>query len=154
MANWNNPTILSQYDVFVAEAKDRDVDSATMFSNPPTNPVVGMIRFNRTSKVLEEWNGSAWIVLVLGVTGGGTGAGSVGGIGGSLGLGTMAYQNSNNVAITGGYIYGFSYIYMNGVILPLAHNAYDLGRSDLYWRNAYVASAMVIPVGIDKYAVG
>jgi len=154
MANWLNPTITTQYDVFVAEAKERDVDAATMFLNQSSNPPIGSVRFNRTSKIFEEWNGTSWLPLVIGVTGGGTGANSGAGIGAALGLGTMAYQNSNSVVITGGFIDQITYLAPNCTIIPVVNNTYDIGTLNNRWRNGFYASGLVIPVGVDKFVVG
>ena len=104
MADWTKPTILSQYDLFVDEVKARDIDVANMFLATPTAPLVGFIRYNRTTDIFEEWDGGAWQPIIIGVTGGGTGAGSTGGIISSLGLGTMSVQNHNAVNIIGGTI--------------------------------------------------
>lgn len=154
MANWSNPLITTQYDVFVAEVKDRDVDTATLFAATPTNPPVGSVRFNRTTKTFEEWNGSGWFTLVIGVTGGGTGANSGAGAGANLGLGSMAYQNSNNVNITGGTITDVTVARFNAFIHPLGDNVWDCGHPSARWKVGWFASGMVIPVGVDKYVVG
>jgi hypothetical protein len=154
MANWLNPTITTQYDVFVAEAKDRDVDAGTMFLNPPTNQPVGSVRFNRTTKIFEEWSGTAWVALVIGIAGGGTGAGTSGGAVAGLGLGSMAFQNSNNVNITGGSILDITAARVAAILHPLTDNVYDLGFLNQRWRTLYLRSGLVIPVGVDKYVVG
>ena len=52
MADWANPTITTQYDVFVNETKARDVDTATMFLNAPVAPPIGAITFARLGGVL------------------------------------------------------------------------------------------------------
>ena len=153
MANWNNPLITTQYDVFVAEVKDRDVDTATLFLTSPTNPVIGMVRFNRASKIFEEWNGSAWVPLVLGITGGGTGANSGAGAGTALGLGSMAYQNSNAVNITGG-TGDFTWLVSRSIITPAVNLGCDLGDNARRFNKGYIAGGLVIPVGTDKYVVG
>jgi hypothetical protein len=154
MANWQNPLITTQYDVFVAEAKERDVDAATMFLAGPVNQPVGSVRFNRGTKIFEEWNGSSWIAIVMGVTGGGTGANSGAGAGAALGLGSMAYQNSNAVSISGGYIADVTTARFNAFIHPLGDNVWDCGHPSARWKTVWSASGMVIPVGVDKYVVG
>jgi len=154
MSNWLNPTITTDYDVFVAEMKDRDNDSVSMFLNPGTNIPVGSIRYNRTTKIFEEWSGTAWSACVIGVTGGGTGANSQGGVASSLGLGTMAYQNSNAINVTGGTALGLTGLTVATVVLPTVHNTYDIGSAALSFRRGYYASGLVIPVGVDKYVVG
>lgn len=154
MANWSNPLLTTQYDVFLAECKERDVDSGTMFLNSPTNPPVGSVRFNRSTKIFEEWNGSAWVALVIAIAGGGTGANTPGGITSALGLGTMAYQNSNAVNITGGSILDLTAFRVAATPHPNVDNTYDLGMNTVRWRNIYSRSGLVIPVGADKYVVG
>jgi hypothetical protein len=154
MANWSNPLITTQYDVFVAEVKERDVDAVTMFLNPGTNVPVGSIRYNRTTKIFEEWSGSVWNPIVLGITGGGTGANSGAGAGAALGLGSMAYQNSNAVNITGGSLQSFTVFRPSANLFPMAHNTYDIGQLAAYMRNGFFATGLVIPFGVDKYVVG
>lgn len=97
-ANWNNPLLSSPYVDFLADMKARDVDVLTM--NPGTNIPVDSKRWNAALNVFQNWNGSAWVNLVLGGAGGGTGSST------PVTLGTMATQNSNAVAITGGSITG------------------------------------------------
>lgn len=97
-ANWNNPLLTSLYVDFMDELKARDVDVLTM--NPGTNLPVDSKRWNAGTNTFQNWNGSAWVNLVLGAAGGGTGSSTPGS------LGTMALQNSNAVAITGGTITG------------------------------------------------
>lgn len=159
MANWLNPLLTTQYDVFLAEVKDRDLDSVTMFKNDPTNQPVGSVRFNRATKIFEEWSGSAWVALIIGIAGGGTGAANLGGIGGAIGLGTMAYQNSNNVNITGGIVANCqindaTYARFGIFIHPNIDNTYDCGHPSFRWKIGWFASGLVVPVGVDKFVVG
>lgn len=74
MADWSKPALGDLYENFLQFLKDRDVDLATMFAGSPTNIPVGAVRWNDANKRLEKWSGSAWTVLPIGVTGGGTGA--------------------------------------------------------------------------------
>jgi len=102
MANWNNPALTSLYVDFLAELKARDVDVAIMsFAGGATNIPLNTIRFERTTAVFQEWLGPVlgWQNKIIGPAGGGTGTTSIA-------LGTMASQNSNAVAITGGTISG------------------------------------------------
>jgi hypothetical protein len=109
--DWSKPTITSNYITFVDEVKGRDVDAITLQSNqraalvnPPTS-AVRMFRMATYPQVkFQEWDGTVFSDKVLAVEGGGTGATSFAGIGTGMGLGTMAYQNANNVNITGGFI--------------------------------------------------
>src|SRR6186713_2592891 len=98
MANWNLPAITSGYLDFVTELNDKFVDAGTIGYGAPTNLPERAMRFNRTINIFEEW-----------VAGGGTGAGDAAGARVNLGLGSMATQNSNAVAITGGTITGVAY---------------------------------------------
>lgn len=108
MADWGKPTILSDYVIFVDEVKARDVDAITLQKNPLVSPPVGSIKLLRSPIKFQEWDGAAFIDLVLSVAGGGTGSSTPAGAIANLGLGTMAFQNSNAVAITGGSIAGAS----------------------------------------------
>ena len=88
-ANWSDPTLASLYTDVLAILKDRDVDATTMYvGGSATNIPTGAIRFNRGTNRFQEWSGAAWANITLG------------------GFGTMASQDSNNVAITGGTITG------------------------------------------------
>ena len=111
MANWNQPTVGSDYISVLQELKDRDVDSATMFSSgaPPSNLPVDAIRWNSVGAIFQQWDGDSWEDLILGLTGGGTGSTTPSGIRTNLGLGTMATQNNNAVNITGGSISGINF---------------------------------------------
>ena len=102
MANWANPTITSNYITFVDEVKARDVDAITLQAVAVTNPPVSSIRLLRAPTKFQEWNGTTWIDKILSPEGGGTGSNSLAGISGQLGLGTMAYQNANNINVSGG----------------------------------------------------
>ena len=152
MANWSNPLITTQYDVFVNEAKERDVDAAQMFMNPATNIPVGAIQLQRSPTVLREWNGTIWQDKVLAVSGGGTGSSTQSGAVAGLGLGTMAMQNSNAIAVTGGSVSGLTALSLNTSIVFGANATYDLGANAGRVRRAYFSDAVVIPVGADKFA--
>lgn len=152
MANWSNPTITTQYDVFVSEAKDRDVDSATMFLNAPTNQPTGAIKLIRSPVKLQEWDGAAWQEKALSVDGGGTGAATAAGARTNLGIGTMGTQNSNAIAVTGGTISGITSFSLTSSIVFASDNTYDLASFATQVRKGYFKDALVIPVGVDKYA--
>lgn len=104
MGDWSKPTVTSNYVNFVDEVKARDVDAITLQANALVGPPVGSIRLLRSPTKFQEWNGTTFVDKVLSPEGGGTGATSLSGFLGSLGLGSMAYQNSNSVSITGGGI--------------------------------------------------
>jgi len=155
MANWANPTITSQYDVFVNEAKDRDVDVATMFLNAPTGPPVGSIQFARLSStvyILREYAGAAFANRVLDITGGGTAAVDAATARANLGIGSMGVQNSNAVNITGGSIANLSSLSLSCSIVFTAGAAYDLGSLGAKCRRGYFSDALVLPVGVDRFA--
>jgi hypothetical protein len=67
------------------------------------------MRFNRSINIFEEWLAGAWVPKVIGLAGGGTGGTTPAEIITSLGLGSMATQNSNAVNITGGTITGVNF---------------------------------------------
>lgn len=154
MADWAEPTITTQYDVFVAEAKDRDVDSATMFLNAPTNPPNGAIRWNRSTNVFESYSTgtSTWTPIISGIAGGGTGGTTAATARTALGLGTMATQNANAVAVTGGAVAGLTQLDMSAGITFVADASYDIATFAKQARKGYFKDALVIPVGSDKYA--
>jgi len=62
MTNWNTPALTDTYTNFLTYLKDRDVSNAVMAYTTATNVVTGTLRYNRTTNVLEEWSGSAWVV--------------------------------------------------------------------------------------------
>jgi hypothetical protein len=131
MADWNQPQLSSLYTNVLTNLKDRDIDSATLFLNTPTNPVTGFIRFNRTTNLFEEWNGSAWVVRALSIGGGGTGATTAAGARTNLGLGSMALQNDNNVNITGGTISGLTSLSVSGTISAGVFSGSGSGLSNI-----------------------
>lgn len=156
MANWQNPTITTQYDVFVNEVRDRDVDSATMFLNVPSNPPIGSIRMGRLgSRVyrLQEWDSPGQFYdCLLHLSGGGTGAVDAAGARTNLGIGSMGVQNSNAVAISGGTIANLTGLSLSTSIVFTAGAAYDLGSNAAKVRRGYFSDAVVLPVGVDKFA--
>ncbi len=101
MADWNAPVLTDTYTNFLDYLKARDVDAASM-AESPTNPPTGFIRWNSSANKFQKWNGSTWTDLVLAEAGGGTGGTS---------LGTMAQQDANAVAITGGTINAIEFQY-------------------------------------------
>jgi hypothetical protein len=138
--------------VFVSEAKDRDVDAATMFLNAPSNQPTGAVKLVRSPIKLQEWDGAAWQDKLLDVTGGGTGAATAANARTNLGIGTMGVQNSNAIAVTGGTITGLTQLDLSGSITFFADASYDLGTFTKQVRKGYFKDAIVLPVGVDKYA--
>jgi hypothetical protein len=109
MANWNLPTITSDYIGFVTEMNDKFIDAATLQNGAPTNLPDKTIRYNRSIDIFEEWDLVTWNPKVIGVAGGGTGSTTAAGARTNLGLGSMATQNNNAVNITGGSITGINF---------------------------------------------
>jgi len=151
MADWSLPTLSSLYVDFVAQVDARLDDAAQMFSGGPTNQPVGSIRYNRTTNLLQEWDGAQWVDKLISVAGGGTGASDTEGILDNLNLGTMAVQNENAVNITGGSLTGITGLALVGNISFVADNANKIGTNANRPSTIYVRSGLVIPVGVDKY---
>jgi hypothetical protein len=116
MADWNLPVLTSLYKDFLNLLKERDVDSITMGKAAITNPVVGTIRYERGTNTFQEWNGGAWVTLVVSLASGGLGSSNPADARNLLGIGTMGTQNANAVAITGGTITGLASLSSNGPI--------------------------------------
>lgn len=152
MADWSNPLITTQYDVFLAECKARDNDAATMFKDAPSNQPTGAIKLVRAPIKLQEWDGAAWQDKPIAVEGGGTGATTAANARTALGIGTMGVQNSNAIAVTGGTISGLTALSLSCSIAFSAGASYDLGSLANKVRRGYFSDALVLPVGTDKYA--
>lgn len=106
MADWNLPTGASPYDDVPTLLKALSVDAATLFVSEPTNPVDDTIKLNRSPVKFQERGSGTWADVVLSVEGGGTGAATIEDARNSLGLGSLATQDSADVEITGGTIAG------------------------------------------------
>lgn len=132
--------------------KDRTVDVATMFLNAPTNPPVGAIKLLRAPIRFQQWNGVSWADVLLDITAGGTGGSSAAAARTALGIGTMGVQASNAIAVTGGTITGLTGLTMTGSVLFTTDNTYDVGSFAVQVRKGYFKDALVIPVGVDKFA--
>ena len=107
MANWALPTLADLKVDVLDMLKQREVDAITL-AESPLNPPVGAVRWNRTLSRFQSWNGTAWVDMIIGMAGGGTGATNPGDFLTNFGLGTMSTQNSNAVNITGGSITGLT----------------------------------------------
>lgn len=116
MADWNEPSNISLMDEVLGNLKDRDENAGTLFLNAPTNPIVGMVRWHRASSKFQEYNGSSWIDMVLSIAGGGSAAITASAARTSLGLGSLATQNSNAVTISGGSISGLTSLGVSGTV--------------------------------------
>ncbi len=142
MADWDDPVLTSVYADFLSELKTRDVDAATM-ATAPTNPPTGYIRWDNSLMKFQRGSGSAWVTLVLSVAGGGTA--------GVVALGTMAFQNSNAVAISAGTIAGITTFTFNCDLIPDGDETRNLGSDAKKIKKAYIGEGLVIPVGVDKW---
>jgi len=151
VADWLKPTITSDYINFVAEVSGRLDDAAQMFVSDPTNQPVGAIRYQRSTNLLQEWDGAAWQNKVISIAGGGTGASTPAGILGNLNLGTMAVQNAVSVAITGGAISGLTSLSMSGPIVFAADGTLNIGTNANRPGAVYIRNGLVVPVGTDKF---
>lgn len=159
MANWSNPTLASLRTNVLTELKDRDVDSGTLYVSSPTNPVTGAFRFNRSTLLFEEWDGAAWQVKTLAIAGGGTGATTASAARSALGLGTMATQNSNSVAISGGTIAGLASLGVSGTITGglfsgSGASLTNIPNSATTATNLNTASAIVARDGSGNFSAG
>ncbi len=143
MANWSNPGLTTAYATFLSEMKDRDTDAATM-AEAPTNPPTGYIKWVVASNKFQRWNGAAYVDLVLAVAGGGTG--------GTSAFGTMAFQNSNAIAVTGGTLAGITSCQLAGDLTFDGDGTRKVGSNANKVNVAYVKNGLVIPVGTDKWA--
>lgn len=151
MANWSNPTLTTNYDVFVQEAKNRDEDAITLLLNAATNLPTGAIKLVRSPVKFQEWDGAAFQDRVLSVGGGGTGATDPAGARGVLGIGTMGTQNSNAVTITGGTISGLTSLTLASSLAFSANNSFDIGTNAVKCRRIYLGDGCVLPAGTDKF---
>jgi len=123
-----------------------------MFLSAPTNQPTGAIRYNRSDDTFEEWSGTAWVVIPIAVAGYGTGAATAAGARTNLGIGTMGVQNSNAIAVTGGTITGLTQLDMSASITFATDATYDLATFAKQVRKGYFKDALVLPVGVDKFA--
>ena len=151
MADWSLPTLSSLYTDFLAQVSARLDDAATMFSGGPTNQPVGTIRYQRSTNLLQEWDGTQWVNKIISIAGGGTGADTPGGILTNLNLGTMSVQNATAVNITGGSLTGITGLGLIGDISFAADNVSKIGTNVNRPSALYLRSGLVIPVGVDKY---
>lgn len=149
MADWAKPDITDLYTDTLSFLKARDNDAVTLNKDTATSIPTGAIKYDRIGKKFQEWNGTAWIDIVIAVAGGGTGGTTPGG--GGLGLGTMSIQNDNAVNITGGVISGISSFSLSADIAFSSDGTRNIGSSTVRPNNVFVRNGLVIPVGADKW---
>jgi microcystin-dependent protein len=107
MTDWAHPVLSDGYsDVLTVYLVGRDVDAITLCYSDPTNIPEHALKYHRASNKFQERNAGVWTDLLLSLAGGGTGAATASDARTNLGLGTLAIQNANAVAITGGSISG------------------------------------------------
>lgn len=106
MADWSGPVLSDTYASVLTKLGDKDIDALTMQVAAATNVPTGAFKYVRASDKFQEWNGSSYVDKVLGIAGGGTGGATASAARTSLGLGTMATQNSSAVSISGGTLAG------------------------------------------------
>lgn len=154
MANWSDPVITNIYTDVMSQFNARDVDAATMFVSNPTNQPNGSVRLIRAPIKLQEWDtGSGlWVDKPIGIEGGGTASTTAATARTALGIGTMGVQNSNAIAVTGGTLAGITSLDMSGNITFLTDLAFNIGTLLKRVKKAYIGEALVVPVGVDKYA--
>jgi len=131
------------YATFLATVKARDEDAATMVKTG-TNIPTGFIAWDNSAMKFQRWSGAAWVDLVLAVAGGGTGSSS-------LSLGTMATQNANAVAITGGTIAGLTSLSLSGHLIFASDGSYNIGTPTTRAGSVHIKSGLMIPVGTDMW---
>jgi hypothetical protein len=149
MADWVKPDITDLYTDVLTFIKARDVDAITLVGGTATSLPIGAIKYDRIGRKFQEWNGTAWIDIVLAVSGGGTGGTTPGG--GGLGLGTMSVQNANTVNISGGVISGITSFNLSSDIAFNADGTRNIGSNGTRPNQIFVRNGLVIPVGADKW---
>ena len=60
MADWNLPTLTTNYTDFLDELKARDEDSAKMFDGVGSNLPADTIKWNGSNKRFEKYDGTNW----------------------------------------------------------------------------------------------
>lgn len=115
-ADWAVPVLTTDYVVTLSALKDRDIDALTLLNTAgSSNLPTGAVKLVRTPNIkFQDWDGAAFVDRILSIAGGGTGATTATGARTALGLGDMALQNANAIAITGGTITGLTTLSVNG----------------------------------------
>lgn len=144
-ADWNLPQITSHYAVVVLPSlHEKVVDAATMFrGGAGSNMPVNVVRFNGDlAGLFERWNGTTWNAMLLGLTGGGTGAATAAGARANLGIGSLGVQDSAAVAITGGSITGLASLTVAGTVTA---NLFAGSGASLTALNAAELATGIVP---------
>lgn len=101
--DWTADDETSPYLNLLDDLLQRDVEVGMMNFDSTSHIPEFFIKYHRAGKLQERQSG-AWVDQVIAIDGGGTGAATAAGARTTLGLGTMATQNSNAVAVTGGAV--------------------------------------------------
>ncbi len=143
MADWQFPKddLTDAYSNLVSYIKARDVDAGTMAAPSGSIPT-GYIQYDTVNHKFKRYNGATWDDIVIAQAGGGTGATS---------LGTMASQNANNVAITGGSITALGTMSLSTSLLFGTDDTYNVGAVAAQVKYGFFKSGLKIPVGVDKW---
>ena len=148
MADWSKPNTAGS-DAYTSTLTYLDArlnDAATAFVSTPTNPIDGMIRWNRSTSKFEEYDTGtvAWVAIPLSLAGGGTGAVSASAARTALGLGSLAVQDSSAVTITAGTI---TASVLSGVV-PTTNLGSGTANSSTFLRGDQTYAALSgIPAG-------
>lgn len=95
MADWSQPQITTNYTQFLTDLKARDTDALTLLDGAvPTNLPAKAKRWSDANKRLENWSGTAWSPLVLGLSGGGTGATTAAGARTAIGAAAASHTHA------------------------------------------------------------
>jgi hypothetical protein len=163
MADWSLPLLTSTYVNFRQNLLDRDVDAITLQKSAPSNLPDGAIKWDRVNSKFQEWSsgGASFADMIIALASGGTGSATAAGARTNLGLGTMAVQNANAVAITGGTIAGDGSGLTSLVATAIASGFVPTARlgsgaaggtTFLRGDQTWATPAKVIPYGADQAA--
>jgi hypothetical protein len=149
--DFSTPVLGDPYADFLTAIKARDAEIATLFNGTNTNIPANSIKYNRAGDKFQEYLTGAWVDKVISIAGGGTGAITAPLARTALGLGTLATQNNNAVNITGGSIVPDTAFTAKCNLASDSDDSYDIGSSAKQFHRGYFKSALVIPVGANKY---
>lgn len=99
MVDWTATSVSTNYADLVAQLLDRDIDALTFLDgSTSTNIPNSSKRWSTSNSRFENWNGTSWDALTLGLSGGGTGATDAATARTNFGLGAVATDNIVPVA--------------------------------------------------------